>query len=109
MSKPLHCASFYGWCLGLLVVCLAWSNAWSDTDKTIVDLERGQPEAAARYHRPRAVHQYQYDKTEVDLATPLAQQPAEEPRAAQRPATLTPPAPASPTPPASAPLPGGGR
>ena len=102
-------------CFGcILLLCIVAINAWSETDKTIVDLERGRPEAASRYHRPRAAHLYQYDKTEVDLATPLAQQPAEAQRAPQRPGTLTPavpapPLPAPPPPPPQTPLPDGGR
>jgi hypothetical protein len=102
-----------GICLGAWLLC-AWlvciaSTAWSDSDKTIVDLERGRPEAPSRYHRPRAAHLYQYDKTEVDLAVPLPPQPAEEQRGSQRPATLPAPTPAPTTPPPQAPLPGGGR
>ena len=92
-----------------LLVCIASTTAWSDSDKTIVDLQRGLPEAPSRYHRPRAAHLYQYDKTEVDLAVPLPQQPAEEQRGSQRPATLPAPMPAPTTPPPQAPLPGGGR
>lgn len=88
---------------------MASTNAWSDSDKTIVDLQRGLPEAPSRYHRPRAAHRYQYDKTEVDLAVPLTQQPPEEQRASQRPATLTTPAPAPTNTPPQTPLPGGGR
>ena len=52
-----------------LCLCLC-SQAWGDTDKTIVDLERGQPQAASRYNQPRGVQQYVYDETEVDLARP---------------------------------------
>jgi len=97
-------------CFGcVLLLCIAATNTWGETDKTIVDLERGRPEAASRYHRPRAEHLYQYDKTEVDLAVPLTQQPSEAPRASQRPGALTPAAPAPPTPPPQAPLPDGGR
>ena len=81
----------------LVSLCLARVHclypAWSDSDKTVVDLERGRPEAASRYHRPRAAHLYQYDKTEVDLAVPLPPQPAEGQRGSQRPATLPPQAP----------------
>ena len=97
------------WFICTLLVCMASTTAWSDSDKTIVDLQRGQPEAPSRYHRPRAAHLYQYDKTEVDLAVPLPQQPAEEQRGVQRPATL--PSPMSPptTPSPQAPPPGGGR
>jgi hypothetical protein len=101
-------------CLGArfvcaLLICLASTTAWSNSDKTTVDLERGRPEAPSRYHRPRAAHLYQYDKTEVDLAVPLPQQPPEEPRGGQRPATL--PAPMSPptTPSPQTPPPDGGR
>jgi hypothetical protein len=93
----------------VLYLCIASPNAWSDSDKTIVDLERGRPEASSRYHRPRAEHLYQYDKTTVDLAVPLTQQSAEEQRASQRPATPTPPALAPANPPQQAPLPGGDR
>lgn len=87
---------------------MASTTAWSDSDKTVVDLERGLPEAPSRYHRPRAAHLYQYDKTEVDLAAPLPQQPAEAQRGSQRPATLTAPRPAPTTPPQEPP-PGGDR
>jgi hypothetical protein len=97
------------WFLCALLVCIASTTVWSGSDKTIVDLERGLPEAPSRYHRPRAAHLYQYDKTEVDLAVPLPQQPAEEQRGSQRPATLPAPMPAPTAPPSQAPLPGGGR
>ena len=97
------------WFLCALLVCIASTTTWSGSDKTIVDLERGLPEAPSRYHRPRAAHLYQYDKTEVDLAVPLPQQPVEEQRGSQRPATLPAPMPAPTTPPSQAPLPGGGR
>ena len=109
MSTPTRNTYLSGWFVCVLLVCIAATNAWSDTDKTDVDLERGRPEAASRYHRPRAAHLYQYDKTEVDLAVPLVQQPPEEPRASQRPGTLTPSAPAPTPPPPQAPLPGGER
>ena len=109
MSKRTGSAALCNWCICMLVVCMASTNAWSDTDKTTVDLERGQPEATSRYHRPRAVHRYQYDKTEVDLATPLAQQASEDKSAPQRPATLAPPVSAPTTPSPQAPLPGGGH
>src|SRR5262249_13871785 len=59
----------------VLYLCITSPIAWSDSDKTNVDLERGRPEAASRYHRPRAAQLYQYDKTQVDLAVPLPQQP----------------------------------
>ncbi len=59
------------WLVCVLYLCIASPIAWSDSDKTIVDLERGRPEASSRYHRPRAEQRYQYDKTEVDLAVPL--------------------------------------
>lgn len=94
------------WFVCVLLVCMASTTVWSDSDKTIVDLERGLPEAPSRYHRPRAAHVYQYDKTEVDLAAPLPQQPAEAQRGSQRPATLPAPLSAPPPPP---PPPGGGR
>ena len=97
------------WCICALFVCMASTTAWSDSDKTIVDLQRGMPEAPSRYHRPRAAHLYQYDKTEVDLASPLPQQSTEGQRGSQRPATLPAPMPAPTTPPPQVPLPGGGR
>jgi len=109
MSTPIRSTCLSGWFVCVLLVCIAVPNAWSDTDKTVVDLERGRPEAASRYHRPRAAHLYHYDQTAVDLAVPLAQQPPEEPRASQRPGTLTPAAPAPTPPPPQAPLPGGER
>ena len=96
------------WCVCALLVCMASTTAWSDWDKTKVDLQRGLPEAPSLYHRPRAAHLYQYDKTEVDLAVPLPRQPAEAPSESQRPATLPAPMPAPTTPPSQAPL-GRGR
>jgi hypothetical protein len=95
--------------LCVLLVCIVSTTAWSDSDKTVLDLERGLPQAPSRYNRPRAAHLYQYDKTEVDLAAPLPQQPADEQRGSQRPATLPAPMPAPITPPSQVPLPGGGR
>jgi len=95
------------WFLCALLLCIASTTAWSDSDKTTVDLERGRPEAPSRYHRPRAAHLYQYDKTEVDMAVPLPQQPAEEQRGSQRPATLPAPMPAPTTPPQAPPSEGG--
>lgn len=93
----------------MLVVCMTSLHAWSDTDKTIVDLERGQPEAPSRYHRPWAVHHYEYDKTDVDLATPLARPSVHDRGTPQRPATLAPTVP-GPLPPApQTPFPRGGR
>lgn len=68
-------------------------------DKTEVDLERGRPEAAARYQRPKGVQQYTSDATEVDLARP---RPAPEEPVAPAP---TPTSPVSP----KTPLPGGDR
>ena len=109
MSPPPRNIFLSTWLVCVLYLCIASPSAWSDSDKTIVDLERGRPEAASRYHRPRAEHRYQYDKTEVDLAVPLTQPSAEEQRASQRPATPTPPAPAPANPPQQAPLPGGDR
>src|SRR5262249_19256769 len=109
MSTPTRSPCLSSWFVCILLVCIAATNVWSDTDKTEVDLERGRPEAASRYHRPRAAHLYQYDKTVVDLAGPLVQPSPEEPRAPQRPGTLTPAAPAPTPPPPQAPLPGGGR
>ena len=109
MSTHLRSICLGAWLVCALLVCMASTTAWSDSDKTIVDLQRGLPEAPSRYHRPRAAHLYQYDKTEVDLAVPLPQQPAEEQRGSQRPATLPAPMPAPTTPPPQAPLPGGGR
>lgn len=109
MSTRTGTASLCSWFLCMLVVCIASTNAWSDTDKTTLDLERGQPEAASRYHRPRAVQRYEHDKTEVDLAAPRAQPSSEDKSASQRPATLAPPVPAPTTPAPQTPLPGGGR
>jgi hypothetical protein len=103
MSTHIRTLCLSGWFVCVLLVCIAATNASSDTDKTIVDLERGRPEAASRYHRPRAAHLYQYDKTEIDLAAPLAQQPAEAQPASQRPGTLAPAAPAPTTPPPQTP------
>jgi hypothetical protein len=40
---------------------------------TEVDLQYGRPEAASRYNRPRQVHRYEFDETEVDLAVPISQ------------------------------------
>ena len=97
------------WCICALLMCMASTTAWSDSDKTTVDLQRGLPEAPSLYHRPRAAHLYQYDKTEVDLAVPLPRQPAEAPSDAQRPATLPAPVPAPITPPSQAPRQEGGR
>jgi len=109
MSTHTRSLCLGAWFICALLVCMASTTAWSDSDKTIVDLQRGRPEAPSRYHRPRAAHLYQYDKTEVDLAVPLPQQPAEEQRDSQRPATLPAPMPAPTTPPPQTPLPGGGR
>ena len=98
------------WCVCIVLVCMASTTAWSDSDKTVVDLQRGLPEAPSRYHRPRAAHLYQYDKTELDQAVPLPLQPAEVQRGSQRPATLTAPRPAPTTlPPPPPPPPGEGR
>ena len=91
MSTPIRSTCLSSWFGGVLLVCCVATTAWSDTDKTVVDLERSRPEAASRYHRPRAAHLYHYDKTEVDLALPLAPQSPEEQRAPQRPGTLPPP------------------
>jgi hypothetical protein len=107
VSTHLRCVFLRAWCTCAVLVCIASTTAWGDSDKTIVDLERGRPEAASRYHRPRAAHLYQYDKTEVDLAVPLPQQPAEEQGGAQRPATLPAPPPTTPSPRALPPA--GGR
>lgn len=108
MFTPIRSTYLSGWFGGVLLVCLAATTVWSGTDRTVVDLERSRPEAASRYHRPRAVHLYHYDKTEVDLAAPLAQQSPEEQRAPQRPGTLPPPVPATSISPRG-PLPDGGR
>ena len=108
MSTHIGRTCLSGWFGGVLLVCLASTTAWSDTDKTVVDLEHGRPEAASRYHRPRATHLYHHDKTEVDLALPLAPQSPEEQRAPQRPGTLPLPAPV-PTNSPRGPLPDGGR
>ena len=109
VSTHTRSSGLGAWFLGALLVCMASTTAWSDSDKTIVDLQRGLPEAPSRYHRPRAAHLYQYDKTEVDLAVPLPEQPAQEQRGSQRPASLPAPTPAPTTPPPQAPLPEGGR
>jgi hypothetical protein len=69
-------------------------------DKTEVDLERGRPEPASRYHRPRGAHMYSFDKTQVDLGKPLAASAGEE-RPPASPASRD----ASP----EAPMPGGDR
>jgi len=55
--------------------CIGWQPAWGDTDKTIVDLERGPSALPARYSRPRGAQLYRYDKTEIDFAAPLTAQP----------------------------------
>lgn len=81
------------------------TTVWGESDKTIVDIQRGDPEAPSRYHRPRAAQVYRYDKTELDLATPLPPQPPAEPQPSQRPATLSLPS----SSPAPTPAPGGGR
>ena len=78
------------WCLCVVLVCLVATTAWSDSDKTTVDLQRGLPEAPSRYYRPRAAQLYQYDKTRVDLAVPLPRPPGEAPSESHRPATLPP-------------------
>ena len=109
MSTHTRSICLSAWFICALLVCMASTTAWSDSDKTIVDLQRGMPEAPSRYHRPRAAHLYQYDKTEVDLASPLPQQSTEEQRGSQRPATLPAPMPAPTTPPPQVPLPGKGR
>lgn len=109
VSIPARSIFRGAWFVCASLVCIASTTAWSDSDKTIVDLERGRPEAPSRYHRPRAAHLYQYDKTEVDLATPLPQQPTEEQRGVQRPATLPAPLSSPTTPSPQAPPPGGGR
>jgi hypothetical protein len=56
------------------LVCLSWGKAWGDSDKTIVDLERGPASLAIRYSRPRGAQLYRYDKTELDVATPVTDQ-----------------------------------
>ncbi len=109
MSTYIHSTCLSSWFGCVLLVCIATTNAWSDTDKTVVDLERSRPGAASRYHRPRAAHLYHYDKTEVDLAVPLAQQSPEEQRPAQHPGTLTPAAPVQTDISPRGPLPDGGR
>jgi hypothetical protein len=109
MSTPIRSMYLSGWFGGILLVCIAATTAWSNSDKTVVDLEHGRPEAASRYHRPRAAHLYHSDKTEVDLAAPLAPQSPEEQRAPQRPGTLPPPAPVPTNIPPRGPLPDGGR
>jgi hypothetical protein len=111
MFVSTHTRSIFlgAWFVCALLVCIASTTAWSDWDKTNVDLQRGLPEAASRYHRPRAAHLYQWDKTEVDLGVPLPPPPTEEQQSPQRPATLPAPMPAPTTPPSQAPIPGRGR
>ena len=111
MFMSTHTRSIFlgAWFVCALLVCIASTTAWSDWDKTNVDLQRGLPEAASRYHRPRAAHLYQWDKTEVDLGVPLPPPPTEEQQGPQRPATLPAPMPAPTTPPSQAPIPGRGR
>ena len=41
MSTPIRSTCLSGWFVCVLLVCIAVPNAWSDTDKTDVDLERG--------------------------------------------------------------------
>ncbi|MGE3538109.1 MAG: hypothetical protein AB7N91_11830 [Candidatus Tectimicrobiota bacterium] len=81
-------------CLSSLCMTLTPPPVWSASDKTVVDLDRGLPEAPARYRRPRGVQHYRSDKTEVDLAVPLAQStdgaPQTPPPAAATPGTLLP-------------------
>lgn len=109
MSTPIRRTCLSAWFGGILLVCIAATTAWSDTDKTAVDLERGRPEAASRYHRPRAAHLYHSDQTEVDLAVaPVPQPPGAQP-APQRPGTLPPPAPVPTSISPRGPLPDGGR
>lgn len=98
MFPGLRNTCLSAWFGCILLLCMAPTNVWSDTDKTTVDLERGRPGAASRYHRPRAEYLYRYDKTDVDLAAPLAQPSPEAQRASQRPGTLTPAAPDPETP-----------
>jgi hypothetical protein len=70
------------WCrIGTLILIAFLGNACtSGTDlqpipytagPTEVDLQQRDMNAPARYLPPRHVSQYRYDKTEVDLATPL--------------------------------------
>ena len=109
MSTHVRRRCLGAWCLCVVLVCLVATTAWSDSDKTRVDLQRGLPEAPSRYYRPRAAQLYQYDKTRVDLAVPLPRPPGEAPSESQRPAVLPAPVPALPTPPSQAPRPEGGR
>lgn len=99
--------SWWFWCIGGLLVGLTTATAWGASDKTTVDLQHGESEAPSRYHRPRAAQLYRYDKTELDQATPLPQQPSTASSPGQRPATLTEPLPS--TKPAQEVAPGGGR
>ena len=62
-----------------IVLCLGGGWAWGETDKSSVDLERGPAALAARYARPRGAQVYRYDKTELDVATPLTEQANEVP------------------------------
>jgi hypothetical protein len=81
-------AYLYSLLLWGAICCIPSPSAWGNTDKTIVDLERGQPEAASRYARPRGAILYHFDKTEMDLATPLSELPNGEDR--KSPAASTP-------------------
>jgi len=80
----------------VVLVCLVPTTTWADFDKTIVDLQRGRPEAASRYYRPRAAQLYRWDKTEVDLGVPLPPPPVQEQRGSKYPSLLPGPVPAPP-------------
>ena len=109
MSTHLRSTCRRGWFGCVLVVCMAATNAWSDTDKTVVDVERSRPGAASGYHGPRAAHLYHYDKTEVDLALPVVPQSPEAQRPSQHPGTLPAALPVPPNLSPRGPLPDGGR
>ncbi len=58
--------------LGMLMLLAGMQPGdWSMTDETTIDLERAPSVAATQYRHPRGAHQYRYDETEVDLATPM--------------------------------------
>jgi hypothetical protein len=70
------------WCrIGTLLLIAFLENACTSgtalppipytAEPTEVDLQQRDMNARARYLPPRHVSQYRYDKTEVDLATPL--------------------------------------
>ena len=46
---------------------------------TDIDVESSRLRPVSRYRQPRQVNRYRYDKTEVDLATPLAPSTPQKP------------------------------